>query len=273
MNKLFAVVSLCALALLLHSPHAAAWGGQGHRLVARIAERELTPQAHAEVARLLAGEPDPTLAGIASWADELRKSDPDLGKRSARWHYVNLGENDCAYAPPRDCPGGDCVIEALKAQAALLADRSQPLAARRQALKFVVHLVGDIHQPMHAGYAHDKGGNDFQLQFDGKGTNLHALWDSGMLYDRHLDDDAYLQTLLALPAPAADSGPALPPPAAAWAQAACRIAVAPGVYPARHVLPDDYVARWRPLAEAQLRLAGERLAAILNAALDRGASR
>lgn len=267
MKNIFTTASLCAIALALHAPGAAAWSGQGHRLVARIADGELTPQAHAGVARLLAGEPDPTLSGVASWADDLRKSDPDLGKRSAPWHYVNLGENDCSYVPARDCPDGDCVVEALKTQAAILADRGLPLPARRQALKFVVHLVGDIHQPMHAGYAHDRGGNDFQLQFDGKGTNLHALWDSGMLYDRHLDDDAYLEQLLALPRPAADSGPALPPPGAAWAQAACRIAVTPGVYPARHGLPGDYVVTWRPLVEAQLRLAGERLAAIIDAAL------
>ncbi|HBK46444.1 MAG TPA: endonuclease [Xanthomonadaceae bacterium] len=200
MNTFLAAVSLgAALALCFHSPQARAWGGQGHRLVARVADVQLTPQAHAEVERLLAGEPDPTLAGIASWADELRGNDQDLGKRTARWHYVNLGEHDCAYDPPRDCPNGDCVIEALKAQATLLADRSQPLAARRQALKFVVHLVGDIHQPMHAGYARDKGGNEFQLQFGGKGTNLHSLWDSGMVNGLGLSDDAYLGRLLALP--------------------------------------------------------------------------
>jgi nuclease S1 len=258
---------LCTVLALSALPFtAAAWGGQGHRLVARIADTELTPQAHAEVARLLAGEPDPTLAGIASWADELRKSDPDLGKRSARWHYVNLGEHACAYDPPRDCPDGNCVIAALQAQTALLADRSQPLAVRRQALKFVVHFVGDIHQPMHAGYAHDKGGNDFQLHVDGEGSNLHTLWDSGMLNARHLSDDAYLKLLLALPA-TPSSGAALPPPATQWAQAACRIAIAPGSYPDTHTLPADYIAQHRPLAETALRQAGDRLAALLNAAL------
>jgi len=251
---------------LFHSPQAHAWGGQGHRLVARIADTELTPQARQQVATLLAGEPDPTLSGIASWADQLREHDPDLGKKSSSWHYVNLGENDCGYEPPRDCPNGNCVIEALKAQTALLADRSQPIDVRRQALKFVVHLVGDIHQPMHAGYAHDKGGNDFQLQFKGKGTNLHSLWDSGMIYDRHLDDDAYLAQLLALPA-TSPAKPVLPPDAAAWAKASCRIAIAPGVYPDKHVLPDGYVATYRPIAEAALRQAGDRLAAILNAVL------
>lgn len=258
---------LLATLFALHAPLAHAWGGQGHRLVARVAETELTPQAKKQIDTLLAGEPNPTLAGIASWADELREHDPDLGKKSSRWHYVNLGEHDCAYDPPVDCPDGNCVIEALQKQITLLADRHQPLEARRQALKFVVHFVGDIHQPMHAGYANDKGGNDFQLQFNGKGTNLHSLWDSGMLYDRHLSDDDYLAQLLQLPATPATT-PVLPPDAVAWAQASCRVAIAPGVYPAKHVLPEGYVAQYRPMAEAALRQAGDRLAAILNAALD-----
>ncbi|WP_428849191.1 S1/P1 nuclease [Xanthomonas arboricola] len=260
------VVLAVALTAAIQPVTAFAWGPQGHRLVARVAETELSPQARAQVAQLLAGEPDPTLHGVASWADELREHDPDLGKRSGPWHYVNLAEHDCGYAPQRDCPDGNCVIAALDRQTAVLADPRQPLDARRQALKFVVHFVGDIHQPMHAGYAHDKGGNDFQLQVDGKGSNLHALWDSGMLNDRHLSDNAYLQRLLALPAATAVS-PVLPPPAAAWAQASCKIAVTPGVYPAAHVLPASYIATYRPIAETQLRLAGDRLAAVLNAAL------
>ncbi|MCF8811039.1 S1/P1 nuclease [Xanthomonas campestris pv. campestris] len=263
-SPLLLTLSVCAAAL--QPTTALAWGPQGHRLVARIAETELTPQARAQVSQLLAGEADPSLAGVATWADELRANDPDLGKRSGPWHYVNLGEHDCGYVPPRDCPDGNCVIAALEQQTAVLADRNQPLAARRQALKFVVHFVGDIHQPMHAGYAHDKGGNDFQLQVAGKGSNLHALWDSGMLNDRHLSDDAYLKVLLALPATAPTS-PALPPPGAAWAQASCRIAITPGVYPDTHVLPPTYIATYRPIAETQLRVAGDRLAALLNAAL------
>ncbi len=265
MKKITLASLLCSLALVLQPLPLLAWGGQGHRLVARIAEAQLTDQARQQVAQLLAGEPDPTLAGIASWADQLRDSDPDLGKRTARWHYVNIGESDCRYLPPRDCPGGNCVIEALKTQLALLQDRSQPLPARRQALKFVVHLAGDIHQPMHAGYARDKGGNDYQLQFNGRGTNLHSLWDSGMLNDRHLDDAQYLQVLQALPRPAGEDMPATVADAGAWAEASCHVAIA--AYPRGHVLPADYVPRERPVAEAQLRLAGDRLAALLNAAL------
>lgn len=260
-------VLFCSLALaattLLPVP-ASAWGAQGHRLVARIAETRLEPRTQAEIDRLLATEPGATLAGIAPWADQLRAEDPDLGKRSAGWHYVNIAEDDCVYDLTRHCRGGNCVIEALKAQGALLADHGLSDAERLQALKFVVHLVGDMHQPMHAGYGHDKGGNTYQLQFDGHGTNLHSLWDSGMLNTQKLDDDHYLQRLLALPAPAGITAPDLQRASAQWAEQSCRIAVRPGVYPAGHVVGNAYANSWRPVAEAQLRLAGEQLAALLN---------
>lgn len=255
-----------ALATAIAPSAALAWGPLGHRLVADLADTQLTAPARAQIHTLLQGEPEPTLAGIANWADQLREHDPDLGRRSASWHYVNLGEEDCHYEQTRDCPDGNCVVEALRRQTAILADRRQPQAARAQALKFVVHFAGDIRQPLHAGYARDKGANTFQIQFEGKGSNLHALWDSGLLRSRGLDEAAYLRQLQAQPLPA-PSGTALPPPAARWAEASCRIALRPGFYPPAAKLPQDYVQTWRPVAEAQVRQAGADLAATLNAAL------
>lgn len=260
---------LASLLLLLAAP-VAAWGPQGHRLVAALAWADLTPQAQAEIVLLLAGERDPTLPGIANWADQLRAEDPDLGKRSASWHYVNLAEDGCHYEAARDCPGGNCVVGAIDAQLAILADRDHPLAARRQALKFVVHFVGDVHQPLHAGFGHDKGGNTVQVNMpdgsrdgDGDGSNLHRLWDSGLLNTADLGDGAYLQHLQSLPlAIQLDSDPA------DWAEASCAIAVQPGLYPARTKISDAYVQRWRPRADAQLRRGGARLAAVLNRALE-----
>lgn len=258
---------LCLLLSLSICAPASAWGPLGHRLVARLAEDELTPQARAQIALLLAGEQHPTLAGVANWADDLRASDPDLGRRSARWHYVNLGEHGCRYQRERDCPGGDCVVEAIRAQAALLANRSRPLEERRRALKFVVHFVGDVHQPLHAGYAHDKGGNDFQTHYRGKGGNLHRVWDSGLLGSAGLDEDAWLRHLRAQPRPAREPAAAVPP-SARWASQSCAIVTAPGFYPPQARLQDDYYAHYRPLAERQIRIAGRRLAQLLNTALD-----
>jgi hypothetical protein len=265
---LLATASLALLANTMVVSDAYAWGAQGHRLVGRVAETGLSPTALAEVDRLLAGEPVPSLAAIAPWADELRANDPDLGKRSANWHYVNMAEDGCAYQAAQHCPDGNCVVEALKQQSALLANHKLPDAARLQALKFVVHLVGDIHQPMHAGYGHDRGGNSYQLQFNDRGTNLHSVWDSGMFYALQLNDDQFLQRLQALPAPTGVSAPQLQRDAGQWAEQTCHIATRPGLYPPGRKIGEAYAATWRPVAEVQVRLAGERLAALLNALLD-----
>lgn len=271
-RALLVVLMLSALAAF--APPASAWSARGHRLVGQLAERDLTPVARAEVDRLLAGEPDPTLAGVSVWADEVRGSDPVLGRRSAPWHYVNVRSPDCAYEAARDCAGGDCVVEAIRVQTAILADRARPLAERRQALKFVVHFIGDVHQPLHAGNRDDKGGNVVQVRVptaDGgdKGSNLHALWDSGLMEQTGLDEDAYLARLHALSLAVDIPRRALPPQGAAWAEQSCRISTRPGLYPPTTRIDADYVAQWTPLVDDQLRRAGAHLAQVLNAALRR----
>ncbi|MGO1071945.1 S1/P1 nuclease [Lysobacter sp. CA199] len=266
-----------AAVLLLALPlPALAWGPQGHRLVAALAWDGMTPAARAQATQLLAGEADPTLPGIANWADDLRANDPDLGKRSAKWHYINLAESDCRYDAARDCRNGDCVVAAIDAQTAILADRGRSKDERLQALKFVVHLIGDVHQPLHAGFAHDKGGNDFQISIpgepdkvDGYGSNLHSLWDSKMLSMRKRKDPAYLAELGKIPVPSVN-GAGLPADTAGWAEDSCKLALQPGFYPTTHKLEPEYVSTWRPVAEIQLRLGGEHLAQVLNAALAPG---
>ncbi|HEY4555313.1 MAG TPA: S1/P1 nuclease [Lysobacter sp.] len=273
MTRLLALF-LCLLAV---TPPAFAWGALGHRLVGALAEDELTPAARRELATLLAGEAEPTLAGIATWADELRSSDPGLGRRSAPWHYVNLAEHDCGYDAARDCPRGDCVVEAINRQAARLADRTQPLEARRQALKFLVHFVGDVHQPLHAGYAHDKGGNTYQVSLPGKngsdarrrGSNLHSLWDSGLLNDMALDEAAHLKRLRAMSPAPARSRASLRPDASAWAMQSCRVVLGAGFYPKDRRIGPAYARTWQPVVDSQLRQAGTRLAQTLNTALER----
>jgi hypothetical protein len=263
---------LLTLLLSAFLPVAAhAWGPKGHRLVAGLASGELTPQARAEVARLLRGEAEPTLAGVSNWADDLRERDPNLGKRSARWHYVNLAEDDCRYRPRAHCPDGDCVIEAIVRQLGLLADRRQPDAVRAQALKFLVHFVGDAHQPLHAGYARDRGGNTVQIQLDGKGTNLHWLWDGEVIASAGMNERRYLRHLQRMPLPA-QARIGIDDPAA-WAEASCRIVLRDGFYPSKPKIEPAYFSRWRPTADEQLRIAGHRLASLLNDALKAGAGK
>ena len=150
---------------------------------------------------------------------------------------------------------------------AILADRRRSRPERAQALKFVVHFVGDVHQPLHAGYRHDKGGNTVQVSFAGRGTNLHSLWDSKLLAAASLDEAAYLEHLRALPMVVPVPERALPPDSASWARQSCGIATQPGFYPPSAKLPADYADTWRPVLEERLRRAGTELAWVLNAAL------
>ncbi len=269
------IAAIAACFLALSWPLAAhAWGPLGHRLVARLAQPQLDAATWREVERLLAGEGLHSLADAANWADELRASDPGLGRRSARWHYVNLGELGCRYDAQAACRGGNCVVEAIDAQAAILGNRSRSDADRLQALKFLVHFVGDVHQPMHAGYARDRGGNTVQLRLHGRGTNLHAVWDTPLLRSARLDEDAYTKRLqLDSARQPADTGRHTRAAPRAWAEQACAIALAPGVYPSGSRIDDSYLHRHRPTAERQVGLAGARLAALLDQTLAETARR
>lgn len=266
------LVFCCYLAVI---GQAHAWGRLGHRIVGQVAQAQLTEPARQAVVDLLEGESEPTLAGIANWADDLRANDPDLGQRSSPWHFVNFPRpgNDtnktCHYQPQRDCPGGDCVVGAIETQRQILADRHQSLAARRQALKFVVHFVGDVHQPLHAGYRDDKGGNTVQVRYFDQGSNLHRVWDSGLIESHGMASEVgYVGYLDMLPA---SKAPLLSQQPAAWAEESCRIVAEPGLYPPIRDISDPYVAAYRPLVDARLRAAGSRLADLLNHLLTRPA--
>ncbi|HET9862434.1 MAG TPA: S1/P1 nuclease [Steroidobacteraceae bacterium] len=268
-----AVLAACAA---LACPRAEAWSGLGHQLVGELAQRLLTPAAEAQVSQLLQGEPQPTLGGVASWADWLRTTDPERFKATARWHYVNIAPGTCRYRARRDCPDGACVVGAIEAQQRLLVDASQPLDVRRDALKFIVHFVGDVHQPLHSSNHSDQGANQFAIRLrtdippeeyardryhDGvMDTNLHAVWDYYVLASAGLNPSAYAERLAAALRPAARRQRS----AASWAAESCKSVR--GLYPASHELDGSYLAAMRPLAERRIVAAAERLAGLLNAA-------
>jgi hypothetical protein len=184
-----------------------AWAQLGHQLVAELASTRLTPQAKTQLARLLAGEPDPTLGGVASWADDLRYTDPQRFKATSGWHYIDSKDGSCAFVLERDCPDGNCIVAAIQAQRRILADRGQTPAARRDALKFLVHLIADAHQPLHTSNRKDSGGNQLQIRLRTDlapesyarqdylngvmATNLHAIWDYYVLASARLPPRQY----------------------------------------------------------------------------------
>ncbi len=258
---------LALLMLLSFAPQALAWGREGHQIISELAQRRLTPTALAEVQRLLALEQQSRLADIANWADDQRGSDPNLAKKTARWHYVNFPRDDCSFAPARDCPDGNCVVAAINRYFLVLGDRKRPDAERLEALKYLVHFVGDAHQPMHAGFADDRGGNDFQVNLNGEGSNLHQVWDRKILQAHQGEFLAYADELDKRSALPFDPSGRSDRPAVDWAQESCKIVAGKNFYPPGHTLDPAYLERNRALAELRLRQAGARLAAMLNYAL------
>jgi hypothetical protein len=180
---------LIAAVLLGSAAPALAWGDYAHRLIAGIATANMTPAARAEVRRILAhgaSVDTPTCAlrtieDASVWPDCVRS----LGDRyasGAAWHYQNID-----VCQPFDinakCPDGNCVTAQIPRQLAIAADRRASPAARAEALALVVHLVGDMHQPLHIGDKHDRGGNDVVAAYGAKAPtrmNLHRIWDSDL---------------------------------------------------------------------------------------------
>lgn len=240
------------LALALLSPSIAlGWGREGHAVIAQIADDYLSPQARIQVNRLLAQEPGASLESIASWADEHRNS------VTSKWHYVNFRQGEGAHYTPADCPGGECVVAAIEREEAVLRDKAASDEDRLTALKYLVHLVGDAHQPLHAGYYEDKGGNTYQVRWEGSGTNLHHLWDTGLI---ETFDASPLELARRLEYTQRVSIGGTP---VDWVEEGARIVGSPGFYPGRQV-PASYASTWRPVVEARLLQGGLRLAEVLN---------
>ncbi len=237
--------------------HAVAWGADGHRLIADVAEGMLSVPAKTEALRLLAQEPGATLASVSTWADEARTP------VTAPWHYVNLPRDaNCMYNPDRSCVQGACVVGAIDRQAAVLASDA-PDDVRLNALKYLVHFVGDVHQPLHAGYADDRGGNTYQVQFAGRGSNLHAVWDSGLIREWPGGIASLREAMTRDNAVTDASTPAR------WAEESCHTVEADGFYPPGHKLDDAYAERWDPVLAQRMAAAARRLAVTLNKVLVR----
>jgi hypothetical protein len=180
---------LLALPLLIHAPHREArWWDLGHRTVARIAEPRLTPRARAAVRDILGGQ---SLADASVWADNIRQYRHDADPL----HYVNIPLQDTTYDPARHCPSGRCVIAAIEADRRVLANPSASGADRAEALRFLVHFIGDLHQPLHVADDDDRGGNRRVVYLLGDSTNLHAVWDGALLDREGVSETSYLSRL------------------------------------------------------------------------------
>ena len=286
-SHVHAVRALLLLALVILPGKAFAWGEEGHRMVGEIAERYLGAAARAQVALLLRDDRFAdgqrsnrrTLGEVANWADEIK--DAPWGRKRGSWHFDDVplcGTADRA----RYCRGDRCASAQLARHIGVLENAQLPPRRRNEALKWVVHLMGDIHQPLHAATRRDQGGNTVQVSFFGErdnppyGTlNLHAIWDVHMVRRLVLARGGE-QAIVSAPIAAADR--------AAWERASIaavieesnRIAktfVYPGLAvksscsaPVNGVVPvgEAYFAGAAPVIEDRIRKAGVRLARVLN---------
>lgn len=153
------------------------WGRTGHRATGEVAEQHLTKKAKAKVRELLDGM---NLAFVSTYGDDI-KSDPAYRKYNP-WHYVNLEPGQTEYTKENANPDGD-LVHAINTAVSVLKDKNASKEDKEFHLKLLVHFVGDLHQPMHAGRGEDKGGNDIQVRWFGDGSNLHRVWDSEMIND------------------------------------------------------------------------------------------
>lgn len=152
------------------------WSKTGHRVIGAVAENYLSKKAKKNINKLLAGQ---SLAAVSNFADEI-KADRTFKEFSA-WHYVNYPA-DKKYTEVEPSPYGDVVMGIVKCIQILQNPKSSE-PDKSFYLKMLIHLVGDLHQPMHVGRLEDKGGNDIQLQWFGRGSNLHKVWDANMIDD------------------------------------------------------------------------------------------
>ena len=168
-----------AFVLLLTAPASLlAWGPIGHRVVGRIAANHLTDEAAVAVACLIGPE---GLDQASTWGDEIR-NDPNWqppAKNPSPWHFISIDDAETLETTARD-PNGD-VLEAIERFSAVLRDPQATRQAKQEALRFLVHFVGDVHQPLHVGRRADRGGNSIQVTLFGQQTNLHSVWDGGLI--------------------------------------------------------------------------------------------
>jgi len=249
--------------LLLLPSSLYAWGREGHEIVAILAEQRLHPEVREKVVALLG---DMSFVEASTWADHVRND------QTAPWHYVNIDLRDTAYDAAGSCPNNQCVIGQIERFRRVLSEDTADVRKRQKALKYLIHFVGDLHQPLHAANNHDRGGTQTQVEFLGqtidtfrnKPWNLHAVWDSGIVGERDPEAKHYAERLNAClhtqPEGAFYDGSVVD-----WAMESHRIAKE-HVYalPEDRKLRKDYLDANASVVDQQLAKAGVRLAKILN---------
>lgn len=246
------------LAMLLLAPPTSAWGPQGHRVAGAMTTDRLDPGAAAAVRTILGDE---SLADASTWADRMRSNPAPFWQREAgAYHYVTIPPRAARY-DPRGAPARGDAFTALAQFRQELEDPATPPLRRALALRFALHIIQDLHQPLHAGGRDDRGGNDFAVTVAGRRSNLHRLWDSGLLASGR-NSDTRLQARLETRYGEELDGPWQEHDPETWI--AESLALSRELYPASSTIDRAYLERFRPVAERRVAQAAARGAAWLN---------
>jgi hypothetical protein len=238
-----------------------AWGPDGHWIVGKIAEEHMSPNAARRLRILFGG--DVSLADLANWADEIKEERPE----TLPWHYTNIPPEATDLDMKRDCPNDECITAQIRRLEGIVRLGMRTSEERQEALKFLVHFAGDLHQPLHAGYGSDRGGLDVPVVFGGRQSDLHAFWDStsvGLISD----DKAAIAARLARSVTPAQKKEWQQGGLRHWTWESHLLAVRV-VYAGLPLgnpkqLDEDYARKAASVAEEQLAKAGIRLAKLLD---------
>lgn len=261
MLRTLSFIALGIAILATHPPEALAWGKSGHRVTGQIAQAYLSDEARDAINSLIGPE---DLAEASTWPDFMRASEEEFWAHEAGpYHYVTVPQGE-TYSDSGAPPQGDA-ISALQRFTETLQDDTATREDRALALRFIVHIIGDLHQPLHAGNGTDLGGNQFGVTFFGETTNLHSVWDSGMIDHEQLSFSEMSDWLLRR---------VTSDQLQEWSNVDPEIWVTEStvirdtIYPEERDLAWGYVFDWKATYQTRLTQAGFRMALYLNDVFD-----
>lgn len=268
----FLSIACTSIALFGYSTLTFGWGRDGHTAIGILAVNQTRSEALSELEGIVNPLTKQTVAEACNWPDVYREAEE--GEWSTPLHYINIPRGDEVYTESRDCPeqapragrpAQYCATEAIKYYAAELSNREASPEQRWRSFAWLCHLVADLHQPMHAGFADDRGGNDVQVSFGDWQMNLHRFWDSSLINEQ-AGSWQYLVGQLSEFPPIQAGSDWSPSTVNDWTNSSHKLA-AEMAYPANANIDEVFAQQSWELIQDQIRLAASHLALIINTEL------